>query len=43
LQINPLLNRCLDLVLRPEAPWIGRRHRLLGGTSILALAERTKS
>jgi len=42
LQINPMLNRVLDLVLRPEAPWIGHRHRLLGGTSILALAQRSK-
>jgi SAM-dependent methyltransferase len=40
LQINPLLNRILDLILRPEAPWIACGRRLLGGTSILALAER---
>jgi SAM-dependent methyltransferase len=41
LQINPLLNRILDLILRPEASWIERGRRLLGGTSILALAQRT--
>ena len=43
LQINPLLNRILDLILRPEAPWIASRHRLFGGTSILALAEKIQN
>ena len=41
LQINPLLNRALELLLRPE-PWcMARRRRIPGGTSILALAART--
>ena len=41
LEINPLLNRILDFILRPEAPWIASRRRLFGGTSILVLADRT--
>jgi SAM-dependent methyltransferase len=40
LRINPLLNRLLELILRPEAPWIARRRRIFGGTSVLALAVR---
>ncbi len=41
LQIHPLLNRALELLLRPEPPCIARRLRLPGGTSLLALAVRT--
>jgi hypothetical protein len=40
LQVNPLLNRALELVLRPEPSWIQRRQRLPWGTSLLALASR---
>jgi len=40
LQIHPLLNRALELLLRPEPPCIARRRRLPGGTSLLALAVR---
>lgn len=40
LRINPVLNRIFDFILRPEAPWIARRHHLFGGTSILALAAK---
>jgi len=43
LQINPLLNRALELLLRPEPWWIKHKRRLPGGTSLLALAERTVS
>lgn len=40
LKINPLANRLLELVLRPEAWLIGRRIRLPLGTSLLAVATR---
>ena len=40
LRINPLLNRMLEWVLRPEAFCIRRGWRLPGGTSLLALATR---
>ena len=43
LQINPLLNRTLELLLRPEPLWIERKRRLPGGTSLLALAVRTSA
>jgi SAM-dependent methyltransferase len=43
LQINPLLNRMLELILRPEAWWIRRGRRLPGGSSLLALAAATAS
>ena len=38
LKIGPLLNRVLELLLRPEPWWIRHRRRLPGGTSLLALA-----
>jgi SAM-dependent methyltransferase len=38
LTIGPLLNRVLELLLRPEPWWIRHRRRLPGGTSLLALA-----
>ena len=41
LQIHPLLNRALELLLLPEPLCIARRRRLPGGTSLLALAVRT--
>jgi SAM-dependent methyltransferase len=40
LRINPLLNRVLESLLRPEPWWIARRRRLPGGASLLALAVR---
>ena len=41
LQINPLLNRGLEFLLRPEPWWIKNKRRLPAGTSLLALAEKT--
>jgi SAM-dependent methyltransferase len=40
LQVNPLLNRLLEVILRPEAWWIARRQELPVGTSLLALARK---
>jgi SAM-dependent methyltransferase len=40
LRINPLLNRALELLLRPERWWIGQGQRLPCGASLLALAAR---
>ncbi len=40
LRVRPLVNRALELILRPEAPWIARHRRLPCGTSLLALARR---
>ena len=41
LEIHPILNRILALLLWPEPMWIARGWRLPGGTSILALAVRS--
>jgi SAM-dependent methyltransferase len=38
LLVHPLINRLMELVLCPEAYWIGRRGRLPVGTSLLAIA-----
>lgn len=43
LQVNPFLNRIFDVMLRPEAAWIAQGRRLPAGTSIMALARRSKS
>ncbi len=41
LRVPRLLNPILTCLLSLESPWIGRRHRLWFGTSILALARKT--
>lgn len=38
LRVWPVLNACLELLLRPEVHWIRRRRRLPFGTSLLAVA-----
>ena len=40
LKINPLLNRALELLLRPEPWWIAHGRRLPGGSSLLTIAVR---
>jgi SAM-dependent methyltransferase len=40
LKINPLANRMLEWLLRPEPWWIEHGRKLPGGTSLLALARK---
>ncbi len=42
LHAHPLINRMLELILRPEPIWIAKRKRLPLGTSLLALAQRSR-
>jgi SAM-dependent methyltransferase len=43
LRVVPILNGLLELLLAPEASWLGRFRRLPFGTSFVALARRANS